>query len=70
MAVALGNSGRPEAVPVLTEALSDPESLIRSHAVWALGELLGPEALAVVESRLQGEADPMVLSEIERIKTV
>ncbi len=70
VAVALGNSGRPEAVPVLTEALSDPEPLIRSHAVWALGELLGPEALAVVESRLQGEADPLVLSEIERIKTV
>ncbi len=70
VAVALGNSGRPEAVPVLIEALSDPEPLIRSHAVWALGELLGPEALAVVESRLQGESDPMVLSEIERIKTV
>ena len=70
VAVALGNSGRPEVVPVLTEALSDPEPLIRSHTVWALGELLGPEAVGVVESRLQGEADPMVLSEIERIKTV
>ncbi len=70
VAVALGNSGRPEVVPVLTEALSDPEPLIRSHTVWALGELLGPEAVAVVESRLPGEADPMVLSEIERIKTV
>ncbi|MCZ6541173.1 MAG: tRNA epoxyqueuosine(34) reductase QueG [Nitrospinae bacterium] len=70
VAVALGNSGRPEAVPVLTEALADPEPLIRSHVVWALAELLGPEALAVVESGLQGEADPMVLSEIERIKTV
>ena len=70
VAVALGNSGRPEVVPVLTEALSDPEPLIRSHTVWALGELLGPEAVGVVESRLQGEADPMVLSEIQRIKTV
>ena len=70
VAVALGNSGRPEAVPVLTEALADPEPLIRSHAVWALAELLGPEALAVVESGLQGETDPVVLSEIERIKTV
>ena len=70
VAVALGNSGRPEAVPVLTEALADPEPLIRSHAVWALAELLGAEALAVVESGLQGETDPVVLSEIERIKTV
>ncbi len=70
VAVALGNSGRPEVVPVLTEALSDPEPLIRSHTVCALGELLGLDAVGVVESRLQGEADPMVLSEIERIKTV
>ncbi|MDH5789525.1 MAG: tRNA epoxyqueuosine(34) reductase QueG, partial [Nitrospinota bacterium] len=45
VAVALGNSGQMEAVPALTEALSDPEPLIRSHAVWALGELLGKEVL-------------------------
>jgi epoxyqueuosine reductase len=70
VAVALGNSGQTEAVPVLTQALSDPEPLIRSHSVWALGELLGQEALGVVESHLSGEADAGVLAEIERIKTV
>jgi epoxyqueuosine reductase len=70
VAVALGNSGQPEAVPVLTQALSDPEPLIRSHAVWALGELLGQGALRLFEQHLSGEADAGVLAEIERIKTV
>jgi len=70
VAVALGNSGRLEAVPVLAQALVDPEPLIRSHAVWALGELLGKEALGRVESRLAGETDASVLAEIDRIKTV
>ena len=70
VAVALGNSGQKEAVPVLTQSLSDPEPLIRSHAVWALGELMGREALGVLESRLAGETDASVLAELERIKTV
>ena len=70
VAVALGNSGQPEAVPVLTQALADPEPLIRSHAVWALGELLAEKALKVVESRLLEEKEASVLKEVERLKTV
>jgi epoxyqueuosine reductase len=70
VAVALGNSGQMEAVPALTEALSDPEPLIRSHAVWALGELLGKEVLEAVESCLMEETDALVLNEVELLKTV
>jgi epoxyqueuosine reductase len=70
VAVALGNSGQMEAVPVLTQALSDPEPLIRSHAVWALGELLGQGALRLFEQHLSGENDAEVLAEAGRIKTV
>jgi len=70
VAVALGNSGQMEAVPALTEALSDPEPLIRSHAVWALGELLGKEVLEAVESCLMEETDNLVLNEVEQLKTV
>jgi epoxyqueuosine reductase len=70
VAVALGNSGQMEAVPALTEALSDPEPLIRSHAVWALGELLGKEVLEAVESCLMEETDDLVLNEVELLKTV
>jgi len=36
VAVALGNSGDPEGVPALEEALLDEESLVRQHAGWAL----------------------------------
>ena len=37
VAVALGNWGSPEAVPLLAAALHDEEPLIRGHAAWALG---------------------------------
>jgi len=70
VAVALGNSGLREAVPVLTRVLSDPEPLIRSHAVWALGELLSREAFRLCEEHLAGETDVSVLNEVERLKTV
>ncbi|MEJ5225621.1 MAG: tRNA epoxyqueuosine(34) reductase QueG [Anaerolineales bacterium] len=36
VAVALGNSGDPQALPALQDALSDPEPLIREHAAWAI----------------------------------
>ncbi|HEX5972659.1 MAG TPA: tRNA epoxyqueuosine(34) reductase QueG [Gemmatimonadaceae bacterium] len=35
-AVVLGNVGNPVDMDVLTEALRDPESLVRAHAAWAL----------------------------------
>ena len=67
VAVALGNSENLEAVPVLVEALSDPEPLIRAHSVWGLGELLGDEASPVVDRELSLERDPLVLKEIDRV---
>jgi len=70
VSIALGNSGQPGAVPVLTRALADPEPLIRSHAVWALGELLGDKAQERVASRLLRETDASVLNEMRRLKTV
>ena len=36
VAVALGNWGSPAALPVLEQALQDPEPLIREHAAWAI----------------------------------
>jgi epoxyqueuosine reductase len=36
VAVALGNTGGPEAVPALEKALEDVEPLVREHAAWAL----------------------------------
>jgi epoxyqueuosine reductase len=41
VAVALGNSGQPETIPILQQALYDPEPLIRDHAAWAIEQLGG-----------------------------
>lgn len=39
VAVALGNWGSPEALPVLEQTLHDPEPLIREHAAWAIRQI-------------------------------
>ena len=74
VAVALGNWGGKEAVPVLARALDDPEALIRGHAAWALGEILsrvgipGDGGFDVAEAllfRLNEEDDPWVVEEME-----
>lgn len=46
VAVALGNSGDPAAVPALVRALADEEALVRGHSAWALGRLGGEAARA------------------------
>ncbi len=64
VAVALGNWGSPEAVPVLVQALDDPEPLIRQHAVWALRTIGGPDAEAALERLRAREADASVRKEL------
>jgi epoxyqueuosine reductase len=65
VAVALGNSGDPAAIPTLCEALHDPDPLIRGHAAWALGRLGGKEARLALEEALEVEEDEWVREEIE-----
>ncbi len=63
-AVALGNSGNPEALAPLRGALrDDPEPLVRGHAAWAIGELGGPAARAALESARRRDADDFVRAE-------
>lgn len=62
--VALGNWGSPDAVPVLTRALSDPEPMVRAHAAWALGEIPSPASLATLRAARVAERDPFVLEEL------
>jgi epoxyqueuosine reductase len=73
VAVALGNWGSPEAVPVLIAALDDAEPLIRGHAAWALGRIAGGEGTppeivsaigAVLDCRLRIENDEWVRDEV------
>ncbi|HEY4238195.1 MAG TPA: tRNA epoxyqueuosine(34) reductase QueG [Kofleriaceae bacterium] len=44
VAVALGNTGDPRAIPPLAALLADREPLVRAHAAWALAEL-GADAI-------------------------
>jgi len=74
VAVALGNRGSREAVPALSQALDDPEPLVRGHSAWALGRILsrvgipGDGGFEVAEAllfRLHVEEDPWVEEELE-----
>jgi epoxyqueuosine reductase len=64
-AVALGNLGDSETVPVLVSALEDREPLVRAHAAWAVGKIGGKQAKAVLEKRMALEDDGGVRKEIE-----
>lgn len=66
-AVVLGNSGSPRSVPGLIEALrTDPTSLVRGHAAWALGQIGTESALAALDLALISERDPVVRDELTR----
>jgi epoxyqueuosine reductase len=69
--VALGNQPDPDSVPILVETLStEPESLVRGHAAWALGRTGISSARSSLERALSSESDPFVQAEIEQaIKT-
>ena len=64
VAIALGNRGSADAVPVLIDALSDVEPLVRGHAAWALGRIGTADGLAALRARLAVEDDAMVIDEI------
>jgi epoxyqueuosine reductase len=64
VAVALGNWGAPEAVPVLMSALSDPAPLVRAHAAWALGRIDSASALDALARALSLEQDDAVRDEL------
>lgn len=67
VAIALGNSGNSQAIPVLIKVLGDEEALIRAHAVWALGELSGAEILPAIREKLSNEKEEIVLEELETL---
>ncbi len=63
--LALGNCGSLEAVPVLAELLAThPQSLIRGHAAWALGQLPVEASGPLLRAAAQSEQDAEVLGEL------
>lgn len=65
VAIALGNSGDPDGLPALAEALShEPEALIRGAAAWAVSQISHPSAHAILQKALSTETEPGVIEEI------
>jgi len=64
VAVALGNSQNPETIPILRQALNDPEPLVRAHAAWALGQIGDRQAKETLDQAWQTETDESVRQEI------
>jgi epoxyqueuosine reductase len=65
VAVALGNSRDPSAIPTLAHSLlNDPEPLVRAHAAWALGKIRGENAKQALDQAILCENNKSVLAEI------
>ncbi len=62
--VVLGNTRSERALPYLSLALQDASPLVRQHAAWALGEIPGVQARALLNHQLEHESVPEVLVEI------
>ncbi len=62
--VAAGNSARPGLAPALQARLQDASPLVRGHAAWALGRLLGAAAAQPLRAALQHEPDEQVRAEL------
>ncbi|MXZ00103.1 tRNA epoxyqueuosine(34) reductase QueG [Candidatus Poribacteria bacterium] len=63
--IAIGNWGEQRAVPALKKALTDDESLVRSHAAWALGQIGGTAAERILQTQLTVETEHEVITEIQ-----
>lgn len=64
-AIALGNTGDPEYIPVLARAMEDPEEIVRGYSAWALGKIGGPRSKNILESSLGREYSSTVVDEIK-----
>jgi epoxyqueuosine reductase len=62
--VAAGNWGHPDAVSSLERLLEDRSPLVRGHAAWALGHILGDESARLLAARYDREYDSAVREEI------
>jgi epoxyqueuosine reductase len=66
VAIALGNSSDPSAIPVLVETLlRDPEPLVRGASAWALGQIGGSVAHQILSTAMSSETSEAVLHEID-----
>lgn len=62
-AIATGNSGQTELVPMVVTLLDDASPLVRGAAIWALGQLDSARFIAERQTRQTRETDADVCSE-------
>jgi epoxyqueuosine reductase len=63
--IVAGNHGGMEAAPLLANLLMDhPNSMVRSHAAWALGRIGEYKLRNILEKAKESEEDPTVREEI------
>jgi epoxyqueuosine reductase len=65
--IAIGNSGEPDLAAVAARHLGDSSPLVRGAGVWAVAQLIAPEALAALRARhYPAETDADVRAEWEQ----
>jgi len=65
-AIALGNHGNPDHVPILIEALeTQDDEHVRGAAAWALGKIATPDAKKALEKFLKQDSSESVRTEIQ-----
>ena len=66
VAVTLGNAAKASSLPALADCLlNEEESLVRRHAAWAIGQIGGDDAAAILREALGAEKDAGVREEIQ-----
>jgi len=63
--VALGNTGDPVSLSVLSKMLRNQEGIIRAHAAWAIGRIDGSKAKQLLRNAFRKEKDANVRKEID-----
>ncbi len=67
--IAAGNWGSDEPVPLLENLLHDESPLVRGHAAWALRQVLGRNAIPMLETALQRETDAQAKADMQLLYT-
>ena len=62
--LAAANGAQVQLAPLVAVLLDDPSPIVRGHAAWALGRLLGSAGEAPLRQRLTREPDPAVRQEL------
>jgi epoxyqueuosine reductase len=63
--VAAGNWGASEVIEPLQRLLHDEHPLVRGHAAWAIGQILGKDTALMLKSYYDREQDTEVKHEIQ-----